>query len=386
MYGAKRPFLKPTLFILILAAFVLTACGTGQAQTQNWPGMSAAGDTVYVAHGPAVLAFDVVNQAALWSFPTVDERGTLQFYAPPSVLEGRVILGDYGIATSMFNPRQIVSIYGLSDPPGAPSDWINADVATDKIIAPPLQVGDRVFVATADGQLLALDSATGELLWDQPFSAEYGFWGSLAFADGVVYAADLDGNVYGVEAESGVENGRWKTDASFPGGLTLDGDTIFAGGLDNRVRALDRTSPGSELWMFEAANGVWGAPTAVDEFVFFGDMTGNVYAVAGDTGALLWQQAVSGPIVTSPVVVDGVLYIASEGDPENRTPTWQLTAFNSADGAQLWQQSPPAGIYTTPVVVGDLVVGVMHGAGNGDLLIAYDITTGVQQWTYAPEN
>jgi outer membrane protein assembly factor BamB len=384
LYGAKRPLLKPTLFLLILAAFVLTACGTGQAQTQNWPGMSAVGDTVYVAHGSAVLAFDVVTQSALWSFPPVDERGILQFYAAPSVLEGRVVLGDYGEATSMFNPRQIVSIYGLSNPPGAPSDWINDDLAEDKIIAPPLQVGERAFVATADGQLLALDAANGEMLWDQPFSTAYGFWGPMAFADDTVYVADLGGNVIGVEAESGVENGRWEANTSFPGGLTLDGDIIYAGGYDNLVHAFDRTSPGSELWRFATASGIWGVPVASDESIFFGDMAGNVYAVKADTGTLLWQRAVDGPIVTSPVIADGVMYIASEGNPDSRTPLWQLTAFSTADGAELWQQSPPAGIYTTPVVVGNLVIGAM-AAHSTDLLIAYEKTTGVQQWTYAPE-
>lgn len=380
--AAKRPFLKPLLF-LILAAFILSACA-GEAQNPNWPGISAAGDVVYVAYGPSVLAYDVVEQTALWSYPTGDERSAVQFHAAPSVVEGSVVFGDYGKASSLFNPRQIVSIYGVSDPPGAPSDWINDEVATDKIIAPLMQVGNRAFVGTGDGYLLALDAESGEALWSDSFATENSIWGPMAFADGLVYVADMAGNIYAVEAETGEENGRWTTDTSFPGGLTLEGDTLFAGGYDNKVHAFDRSSPETELWAFDALSGIWGAPIAADGRVYFGDMAGNVYAVNAETGKVLWQKAVEGPIVTSPAFADGLVYIASEGDPEDREDHWYLTAFNAEDGSQSWQQLLPKGIFTTPVVVGDLIVGVMYGEGD-DLLIAFDKETGVQQWTYAPE-
>lgn len=386
MYVAKRPFIKPILFLIILATFVLAAC-SGQAQTSNWPGMSAVGDIVYVAYGAKVLAYDTAAQSVEWTYPSGEEKSALQFYAAPSVLDGRVIFGDYGKATSVINPRQIVTVYGASDPPGAPSDWTNNTEAHDKIVAPPLQEGDRVFVATGDSQLFALDATSGQALWDLSFEAENPIWGPMAYADGHIFVASMDGNIYAIDAESGLEDGIWQTDSSFPGGLTLEGDTIYAGGLDNNLHAFDKNSPNTEeIWIFTAETGIWGAPIVADGQVFFGDMNGGVYAVDAESGEQLWKTAAAGPIVTSPAISEGVIYVASEGDPENRDPKWYLTAFNVEDGTQVWQQSPDAGIYTTPVVIGDSVVGVLFGSETSELLVAYDKTSGTQQWAYSPES
>lgn len=385
MTAAKRPFSKPIIFLLILAAFILSACSAANAQSQNWPGMSAVGDKVFVAYGPAVLAYDTATQSAEWTYPPSDERGALQFYSAPSVLDGRVIFGDYGQASSLINPRQIVSIYGVSDPPGSPSDWQNSELAEDKIIAPPLQEGELAFLATGDNKLFAVEAANGQPVWSAPFEVANPIWGPMAIEEGTLYAAAMDGNVYAIDAESGEENGRWETDTSFPGGLTMDGDTLYAGGYDLKLHAFDKTSPGEEFWSFDTEAGIWGAPAVADGVVIFGDMDGNVYAVDAGEGELIWQKAAPGPIVTSPAISDGVAYIASEGNPENRNQTWHLTAFNVEDGNQLWQQNPPIGIYTTPVVIGDAVIGAMFGDGD-ELLIAYDKTNGTQKWTYTPES
>jgi outer membrane protein assembly factor BamB len=385
LYEAKRPFFKPILFLLILATFVLAACAAG-GQVNNWPGMTADGDKVYVAFGPAVLAYDTATQQEEWIYPSEDERSQLQYYAAPSIVDGRVVFGDYGQATSMLNPRQIVSVYGYSDPPGASSDWQNDSLAQDKIIAPPLQIGDRAFIATGDSKLFAIDvTDEGSPVWSAPFEVENPIWGPMAYDDGTIYAAAMDGNVYAIDAESGTENGRWETDTSFPGGITLDGDTLYAGAYDKKLHAFDKTSAGSEFWVFDADAGIWGAPIVVDGQVLFGDTVGNVYAVEAETGELIWKKAVDGPIVTSPAADNGTLYIASEGDPDERTEQWFLTAFNVEDGTQLWQQTPTAGVYTTPVIIGDSVIGVLFGDEN-DLLVAYDKTTGTLQWTYAPES
>lgn len=384
MYATKRPFFKPIIFLLILAAFVLAACA-GQAQTENWPGMTAEGDKVFVAYGPEVLAYDTATQSVDWTYPSSEDRGQLQYQAAPSVLDGRVVFGDYGQATSLINPRQIVSVYGVSDPPGSPSDWMNSDLAEDKIIAPLLQEGDRAFFATGDSNVFAVDATNGQAVWPEPFVAANPIWGPMAYADGNLYVAGMDGNIYAIDAEAGTENGSWQTESSFPGGLALDGDMLYAGGLDNFLHAFDRTAPDTEeVWVFTAETGIWGAPIVVDGHVIFGDMDGNVYAVRAISGELLWQASAPGPIVTSAAVSDGVVYIASEGDPGSRDQQWFLTAFNLEDGTQAWQQTPVAGIYTTPVVIGDSVIGVLFG-DTDELLIAYDKTSGTKQWGYTPE-
>jgi outer membrane protein assembly factor BamB len=45
--------------------------------------------------------------------------------------------------------------------------------------------------------------------------------------------------------------------------------------------------------------------------VYFGSVDGNIYSVDARTGALRWRFRTSGPVTSSPVVADGVIYIGS---------------------------------------------------------------------------
>ena len=378
MYAAKRPFLKPVTFFLIIASFVLAAC-TGQVQNVNWPGLSAAGSVVYLAHGANVTAFDVSSQSRVWSFPA--SRSSAQYYAAPAVDDGRVVIGDFGAAGGMFSPKIIVHILGLQEQPTTPATiWDQSGLAADKIVAPPLVVGDQVFVGTADNHVFALNTDTGAPLWDAPFVAENAIWGQPAFADGTLYVSSLDGNVYALDAETGAKLGQWETSGAVSGSPVIVGDRIYVGSFDSQLHALDRSQFGSEIWAYTTPDWVWGAPAVVDGAVFFGDLQGNVFALNADTGDLLWQKAVLGPIQTSPIVADGLVYFVSQGNLASSNG--QITAFSTDVGAQLWQQAAPGLVYTTPVMVDNTLVVALHNSPDF-LLAGFDGETGSQQWTLA---
>jgi len=379
LYAAKRPLLKPIILFLILASFILAAC-SGQVPNVNWPGLSASGDTVYLAHGTNVIAFDVANQQQVWSFPS--ERSSAQYYAAPGTDESGVVVGDFGASSGMFSPKVVVHIYGLQEQATTPlTAWEQNTLATDKIVAPPLIVGNRVFMGTADSEVFALDKATGAPLWDAPFSAGNAIWGQPSFADDTLYIASLDGNVYALDPATGAELGRWETSGAIAGSPIVVGDFIYVGSFDSKLHALNRQEYGSEAWAYETPDWVWGAPAVADGAVYFGDLQGNVFAVDAESGSLLWQKTVTGPVQTSPVAEDNTVYFASQGDVS--AENGQLTAFSTDGGAQLWQQAAPAFIYTTPVIVGDEVVVALQG--SPDLLLAgYSRESGAQQWTFAP--
>ncbi len=73
----------------------------------------------------------------------------LQFYAAPSIEGDRVVFGDYGAAGGFFSPSVTVSIYAVenTDSGGTPPElWVDGEKADDKIVAPPLQVGDALYI------------------------------------------------------------------------------------------------------------------------------------------------------------------------------------------------------------------------------------------------
>lgn len=132
-------------------------------------------------------------------------RGVLRC---PGGGDGRVV-GDYGCAGGFFSPRVTVSVYGLqeNEAGGASQLWVNTANARDKIVAPPLQVEDQVFVGTADNHILALDATNGSLQWD--YETDHAIWGRPAYRDGTLYVSSMDWSVYALDAVSGEL--KWST-------------------------------------------------------------------------------------------------------------------------------------------------------------------------------
>ncbi len=84
---------------------------------------------------------------------------------------------------------------------------------------------------------------------------------------------------------------------------------------------------------------------------------------------------------TNPLVVDGIVYVASEGE-ESEVPAGALTAFDTANGTELWRQVTTAPLFTAPVAVDDAVVVALQS--EVALLSAYDRLNGAPLWTIAP--
>lgn len=378
MLRMSRPFFRRPALWLLLAALVLmlAACG-GQLTNTNWAGLSTDGEHVYLAYGPRVLAYDPATQTRTWIFP--EENDAVQFYSAPSVEGERVVFGDYGRAGGFFSPRVTVSIYALQNvTSGAPGVlWTNAESATDKIVAPPLQVGDQLFVGTADNHLLALDATDGSEQWD--YETGHAIWGQPVYRDGVVYIASMDWSVYALEAATGELVWQTELGGALPGRPVLGDELLYISSFDGNVHALDIAN-GEVQWSAPASDWVWGAAALDDGVIYYSDIAGNVYAADAQTGEQLWTRNTDVRIQTNPAVVGDVLYIASQTNGE--TPAGALTAFSTTDGTQLWSQPTAAPLLATPVVVGDDTI-VVGSQDPNALLIGFDLVTGQELWRYA---
>ena len=384
MDTVKRLPVWPAIIFLVLTSSLLVACGTRVANT-NWPGMSADEQgVIYVAYGPGVAAVDAETNEQIWFYPPEGGSAGVQFYAAPSVVDGQVVFGDYGASGGILNPKVTVGIYSLDAADGTMnSGWPVSEVVQDKIVAQALQVGDRIYIGTADNFVLALDANTGQQVWSKPFEAEHSIWGQPAYQDGVVFVASLDKSVYALDAESG--NVLWRTDVggSVSDKPVNDSDLLYAGSFDMQVHALDSQN-GDVRWTAPAEASVWGAPLFVDGTVFFADLDGNVFAVDAETGETRWQSSGAGYVVAAPVYADGVVYIASGGDQSVSADerNGALIAFDAETGAELWRSSTTAALFTTPVITGDSIVVAQQD--QQALLVYFSLESGAQTGTYEP--
>ncbi|RMD52079.1 MAG: hypothetical protein D6835_02520 [Candidatus Thermofonsia bacterium] len=376
LYAAKRPYFRPVIFVLILASFLFLGCAA--ATNTNWPGISTDGKLVYVAGGTQIKAYDPATQQEVWAYP--EEPGRAQFFAEPSVENGRLVIGDYGVPGGFFNPLPTVTLYGIDTTTNPPSLlWTNTELAKDRYVAPALQDNGRVFVGTSDNKVVALDVETGELLWPEPFETGHSIWGQPVLKDGVLYVSSLDRALHALDAENGTELQRWEIDGAIASRPLLGDEYIYVTSFDGKLHALNYNEP-TEAWSVAAANWIWGGAASANGTVVFADVEGNVFAVDASTGAQKWQTQVFGAVQTRPVVVNDVVYLASEGDLE--TEQGALTAVSLATGDILWQQSTPAPLYTTPVVVEDTIIVALQS--ESALLIGYDLAAGSQRWVIAP--
>ena len=394
MFTAKRPFSRLIILVLFLSAFVLTSCSR-RSTAANWPGLSTDGENLYVANGTSVFAIEAESQKPLWSYKP--EQSTLFFYAPPSVENGRAVLGDFGASQGMFSPQTIVSIYGFDVSDNAvQSMWVRSDLASDRIVAAPLQIDDVVYIATADHLLLALDAQTGEELWR--FTAGFSIWATPTYYEGTLFVASLDRNLYAIDAADGSE--KWSVE--FGGAMAAqpvvnpDENLVYAASYDRELHAVDMDS-GEEMWSVPATDWLWSAPALANNTLYFGDSSGNTFAVNAATGDVLWQNGVhrmnvvagaaqnppleiKGAIQASPVVNDDVVYFVSLGNSESEEGL--LAAVDAATGDELWQITTSAPLFSTPVIIDDVIVIAMQSEAG--VLQAYELESGDLAWSYNP--
>lgn len=231
----------------------------------------------------------------------------------------------------------------------------------------PVQAGDSVWAAAADGTVARFDPATGSLRWrvrlERPLIAGVGSDGETAVVaarDGTVIALDGSGTV------------RW----SAPAGAEIV--TVPSVGLglaivrtsDNRVSAFDLDS-GKRRWSFDRQSPPLvlrqTAGIAMDAAnAYVGLPGGRLVALMLDSGALRWEAAVSMPRGANEIEriadVVGMPLLAAR---QICAVTFQgrIGCFEATSGRTLWARdlSSPSGFdMDTELVVAPDDAGRIH--------------------------
>jgi eukaryotic-like serine/threonine-protein kinase len=198
-----------------------------------------------------------------------------------------------------------------------------------------------VYFGACDHIFYALDAETGEEVWrfktNGPLAGD-----KAALADGVVYFGSFDGVMYAVSAKDGKEIWRFDTNSKLFNQVVHKG-VLYFGSKAGVFYALDAKT-GRELWRFHTKGSIM-TPCIYDDRVYFGSWDHNLYAMSLD-GRLLWKFTAAGQVNWGIVADKQAAYFGS-GDHN-------LYAV-SHEGKLLWKFRTNGAVISTPFVSEDAI-------------------------------
>lgn len=155
------------------------------------------------------------------------------------------------------------------------------------------------------------------------------------FSAGTLYAADYEGKLVAVDADTGRKFWELKTEQPFSGGPGLDEEQIYMGTIDGRVIAYDRND-GIELWNSQVSSEVLIPPESADGIVIVRCIDGRVFGLDAISGRRIWVYDHSVPLLTlrgnaDILVRGGLAYIGYDDG--------SVVALKMDDGAMAWSQT-----------------------------------------------
>lgn len=246
----------------------------------------------------------------------------------------------------------------------------------------------RIVATVDDGSVYGIDSKNGAQLWK--FKAKGKAYTNPLILGAAVLVGDSTGGIHMLDLATGKERWKYQMDSAIRGGLSSNGELIFAASEAGVVVALDKA--GQVRWLFSSeGRGIYGAPTLVGDSILLGFVRDTTYpnpallALSQETGSETWYssnpQGLMGgwANIRASVAVSGDLAFWAEAYSD------RLVAASVTSGEVQWSaQSGPCFFrqWSSPIVVGDVVlVGRMDG-----VLHAHDVVSGDAIWDYSLAN
>ncbi len=213
--------------------------------------------------------------------------------------------------------------------------------AKSRITSSAAVSGGVAYFGAYDGNLYAVDIASGKAKWkfqtggEHRFTAKHlhgvqpatetmpdpfdCFLSSPVVWNGAVYFGSGDGNVYALDAASGAVKWKFQTGDVVHASPAIADGTVFVGSWDSYFYALDAAS-GQEKWRFKTGDdpdthnqvGIQSSAAIADGRVFFGCRDSHLYALDEKTGEKKWALSMEGSwVVSSPAVRDEKVYFVT---------------------------------------------------------------------------
>lgn len=205
----------------------------------------------------------------------------------------------------------------------------------------PVIVNQRLYIASSDGELSAIDATNGQSIWS--FDTDINITGGPGFGENTILVGTDEGEVVSYTADSGKEIWRAQVSSEILSPPQRAEGIVIVRTLDGKLFALNGDD-GKRLWIYDRtvpSLTLRGTSTPVinNGVVIAGFDGGRLAALELHTGKLMWEARIATAkgrseldrmvdIDSEPLIIEGVIYVTSfQGN---------MTAVQLETGRILW--------------------------------------------------
>lgn len=231
----------------------------------------------------------------------------------------------------------------------------------------PLNTGDLLYAASADGEVYAVESGNGKVVWYKKLDAQV--FAGVGGDREQLYLVTRDASLMALSREDGEV--LWET--SLPNEVLAtpqsNGTIVVVQTTDGKVMSFS-TQTGEKAWQYDSVVPVLSmraaAPPLVgSELVLAGFANGKLLALASDSGQPVWQYEVGQPkgrtelerlvdVTSQPLILENAaLVVGYQG---------KLALVNLRNGDEIWSREASS-LHSPMIGAGNIYV----SSANGDI-------------------
>jgi len=244
---------------------------------------------------------------------------------------------------------------------------------------PPRVVGDRIYLASGQGEVRVLKRETGEQVWSRELDDKLSTGPGVGA--GMVLVGTREAEVIALDANDGSERWRGRVSSEMLARPVVAGKRLIVQTTDGKLAALDMAD-GRQLWIHSRSipkltlRGS-STPLVLGRRVVAGFADGKLVALDIDTGDVQWEATVAVSRGRNDlerlVDIDG-LFAADNGVIYVTSYQGRVAALSADDGSTIWAREMSS---YTGLALGTRQVFVSDADGN---IWALDANTGATLW------
>ena len=222
----------------------------------------------------------------------------------------------------------------------------------DEIRGTPAFDNNVVFIGSYDKKLYALDSSTGEKIWQ--YETDGGIVSRPWIDKADIYFGSEDHRLHVVNIRSGRVNWTQFTNGPIRSSPYLAEGHVFIGSDDANMHAINIIS-GRKTWQMDAGAAIRSTPLVFEDCIFFGTEMGDFYCL-DMRGNVKWHFKAKRAITSSPVIANNTIFFTCVDGT--------LYALDTSNGWVIWRYRLNKASISTPCLADEYIY---TGATDGDI-------------------